>query len=627
MCHLCRIKICFLVITSLHFFSLSSINAASNLEHTVDELPYGVALYNFFQGKYFSSITDILVAKKNQTIVDENKTAELLLGSLYLSYGLQDQANKIFKNITFNEMQDIPKNILDQAWFHIGKSYYMNGFEEKSKRAFLAIDNNQRSILGSVYKSERLNILSEIYMRNHQYDDVLQILEQFPEDSIWREYTQFNLGVTLIKNGRPDEGLLLLEGLAESQLSNNELDILHDQANLALAATYEKMGKPGISIKYFEKIKLRNPQSNSALLGLGWVKFKMASYDDALRTWLELSKHSKSDTDVQEALMLIPYTLEKRGEKINALAQYDFAIKTYTQQLKNVEKAKSFIMQGEVIRILKSSAASEASPGSHDVIQKMGPELGDYLFELITSVDFKKVVNSYYELAVLTNTLSKWERTIPSLNLILDEKVNTYNNRLAVVINSLKFEYVKKLQQRRSELVERLEGILESDTPKILVNKEEKKLFSILDKVKTRLDAINSDDPEVLELKARYYFLVGILKWNVNTDYAPRFLVIKESIGELDNALQGVNRAIASLTSAWETAPTEHKRFRAEIRGKKERIKALKLEIRQVMSVQEQKVQIMAERAVDKYRDYLKKYRDRALFGKARVYDSMVLKN
>lgn len=620
-------KICFVAIIATRFFSGPAVNAASDLEHTVDELPYGVALYDFFQDKYFSSITGILVAKKNQTIVDEDKTAELLLGSMYLSYGLQDQAHKIFENITLNERRNIPQNILDKAWFHMGKNYYMNGLEEKSKHAFLFINNNQSSTLGSVYESERLNILSEIYMHDYQYDDALKLLEQFPKNSIWKEYTQFNLGVNLIKNGRSGEGLLLLERLAESQLFNNELGILHDQANLALAATYEKMGKPDISIKYFERIKLKNPQSNSALLGLGWLKFKKASYDDALRTWLQLSKHSKTDADVQEALMLVPYTLEKRGEKLNALAQYDFAIQTYAQQLKKIEKAKTFIMQGEVIRILKSIAVSKAGPVSHNVIQMMGPELSDYLFELITSTGFKKIVNSYYELAALSNTLSKWEQTIPSLNLILDEKINTYNSRLVAVINSLKLEYVNKLQQRRSKLVDRLEEISESDTPKILVNKEEKKLFRMLDKVKTRLDAIGSGDPEVMELRVKYNFLIGILKWNINTDFAPRFLVIKESIGELDNALQGVKRAIASLTSAWQTAPAEHKRFREAIEGKKERIETLQLEIAQAMSMHEQKVQIMAETAMQQHRDYLKKYHDRALFSKARVYDSMVMKN
>ena len=622
-----RTKFFFIAIITCNWFLLPPVAVASDMEHTVDELAYGVALYDFYQGNYFSSITDILVAKKNRTIVDESKSAELLLGSLYLSYGMQEQAHKIFKDIAINETRDLPKNILDQAWFHIGKEHYIAGNEEDSRQALLAIDSDQRSTLDSVHESERLNILSDIYIHNRQYDDALQLLALFPKGSTWKQYAQFNLGVNLIKNDQPDDGMSLLEDLAKSRSSNIELGILHDQANLALAATYAKSGKPESSIKYFENIKLRNPQSNSALLGLGWVKYKAASYNDALSIWLELAGRSKSDTDVQEALMLIPYALEKRGEKLKALGQYNFAVETYEQQLKNVESVKAYIEQGEVINMLKTSAVSEASLNSHEMITMMGPELSDYLFKLITSNDFKQAVNGYRELAVLTNSLTKWEQTIPSLNLVLDEKINTYNNRLAVVIDSLKFDYAKKLQNRRAELVKKLDKVLASNATKILVNKEEKELFGVLDKVKVNLDSIDGNDPEVIELEGKYRFLAGLLKWNIDTDYAPRLWTVKTSIKELDKALLGVNRAIESLTRVWETAPADHQRLRAAINGKKEQIKTLKLKIKQAMSVQEKKVHVLAENAIDQYRDYLKKYHDRALFGKARVYDSMVLKN
>lgn len=628
MWYLCPTKyFIYTAIVTFSCFSLTPVIAASDLRHTVDELPYGVALYDFYQGNNFSSITNILVAKKNQTMIDENNSAELLLGSLYLSYGMQGQAHRIFNDITINETRDIPKNILDQAWFHIGKEHHIAGSEEDAIQALLAIDKDQRSTLDSVHESERLNILSDIYIHNRQYDDALQMLALFPGNSTWKEYAQFNLGVTLIKNNQPEDGIPLLEDLAKSRSPNIELGILHDQANLALAATYAKMEQPVSSIRYFENIKLRNPQSNSALLGLGWVKYKTAAYDDALSIWLELAKRSRSDTDVQEALMLIPYVLEKRGESLKALGQYDLAIEAYAEQLKNVEKVKASIGQGEVINLLKTSAVGEASLNSQEMVKMMGPELSDYLFDLITSNEFKQTINGYRELAVLTNSLTKWEQAIPSLNLVLDEKINTYNERLTVVIDSLKFEYARKLQSRRTELVEKLERVLESNATKVLVNKEEKELFGLLDKVKANLGSIDSSDPEVIELKARYRFLAGLLKWNIETDYAPRLWTVKTSVKELDNALMGVNRAIESLTGVWKSAPADHKRLRDAINGKKEHIKSLKLRIRQAMSVQEQKVQVLAENAIDEYRNYLKKYHDRALFGKARVYDSMVLKN
>jgi tetratricopeptide (TPR) repeat protein len=625
------IKIYFIAIAAFYCFLSATVYAASgssrDLEHTVDELPYGVALYDFFQGNHFSSITDILVAKKNQTIVDENKTAELLLGSMYLSYGLQARAHKIFNEIILNEAQDIPQNILDQAWFHMGKDYYTSGLEEKSSQALMVIGGSQKSTLGPEYESERLNILSQLYMHKHQYEDAIKMLELFPEDSAWKEYTQFNLGVSLIKNDRSDEGMVFLESVANSRSSGKELGILHDQANLALAAAHALSGKLDSSIKHFETIKLRNPQSNSALLGLGWVKLKKASYKDALWAWLEVSQGIRSDIDVQEALMLIPYALEKSGDKVNALNQYDFAVDTYAQQLRNVEEVRLLIQKGEVARVLKLGAISENSFDSHEVIKMMGPALSDYLFDLMISSEFKHIVNGYRELAVLQKSLTRWQKTIPFMNLILKEKIKTYNNRLSGVVKSFKFENVSKLKNKRTALVEKFEKVLASDPESVLASKEEKENINMLDKIKTGLDQLGSNGSEVSELKDKHRFLSGLLKWNIDTDYAPRLWVAKKSITELDSALEMTDRAVESLTTVWKLAPGEHKKFREKIKGKNERIKALKIKVKQAMFVQEKKVQVMAEKSIDQYREYLKKYHDRALYGKARVYDSMVKKN
>jgi tetratricopeptide (TPR) repeat protein len=623
----CRFKICSIAIIAFSALSLPSLNAASDMEHTVDELPYGLALYDFFQDKHFSAITDILVARKNQTLVDRNKTAELLLGGLYLSYGLRDKADDIFTTIALNETRDVPRHILDQALFQIGKNYFQGGFEEKSKQLLTSIGNSRRSTLSPVYESERLNILSDIYMHDHRYSDVLQLLDMFPEKSIWKEYTKFNLGVSLVKDNRINDGLMLLKSLAESEPSTKELDILHDQANLALAATYAKLDEPDLSVKYFEKIKLSNLQSNSALLGLGWVKFKTASYEDALSAWFELSKSPKSDPDVQEALVLIPYALERHGEKAKALRQYDLAIASYSQRLKNAEATRKYIEQGGITRILESIAASERIPQPDDIIQMMAPVMSDYLLGFITSNGFRHAAINYHELAVLAMSLSQWDQAIPSLKLILDEKTNAYNDRLAAVINSPKFEYAKNLQERRAVLADEFNRSLSINATRTLANRQERKLFSTLDRIKTGLDSIGDEDPELIELKDKYRFLSGLLKWNIDTDYAPRLWAVRENLNDLDQALQGMNRAIGSLSSVWNRAPAEHAIFREMIRGKEERIDTLRQEVKREMTALEAETRIMAQNAIEQERAQIKNYNDRAVFGKARVYDSMVLKN
>lgn len=618
-----RIKTCLILIV-FNFLFLEPGFSANTKAHKVDELPYGVALYDFYQDKYFTSITDILVAKKMETITDNSKNAELLLGGLYLSYDMRNQADEIFKNITSTTLQDVPIEILDQARFYIGKSHFNSNEKEKAREVFLAIDAKSLDLES---ESERLNMLSETFIENNQYEDVIKTLSLFPGNSTWKKYTQYNLAISMIKHDRQTEGVSLLNDIAALQSPKKEIDMLQDQASRALAVIYTRAGYLDQAAKYFENMKMGNSQSNSALLGLGWIRFKKFDYQEAISAWMELSRRSKSDPDVQEALILIPYALEKSGDRESALSQYNSAIEAYDQQLKSIKKIEHTITQGKVIDILKSSAYHEGKLSPEEMINLMGPEYSDYLFNLITSSDFKDTVTIYRELIVLQNNLSKWGQSIPSLNLILDEKIKTYHNRLPGVINSLKFEAAKKRQEELDELLEKLDKALKSNSITVLANNEEKKLFSIFKKIQEGLEKISDDSDEITDIKSKYNFLLGVLSWNISTDFSPRLWAIRSSIMGLENELKNVHKKIKSLTRVWDVAPIVHQRFRNKIKGKKERINNLQLSVSKLISDQEKNIQLMAESAIKQHRDYLTKYHDRALFARARVYDSLVRKN
>ena len=96
-------------------------HAETEIEHEVEDLPYGLSLFHFYQEKYFSAITDLLVAKHYKTLSSQDKNPELLLGGLYLSYGLQHKSAAILSNI-INEEDDLEletKNHSEKARYKI----------------------------------------------------------------------------------------------------------------------------------------------------------------------------------------------------------------------------------------------------------------------------------------------------------------------------------------------------------------------------------------------------------------------------------------------------------------------------------------------------------------------------
>ena len=52
------------------------------------DLEFGSTLYYFFQRQYFSSIVNLSVAQEQKTIPHHEDDAELLMGGMYLSFGM-----------------------------------------------------------------------------------------------------------------------------------------------------------------------------------------------------------------------------------------------------------------------------------------------------------------------------------------------------------------------------------------------------------------------------------------------------------------------------------------------------------------------------------------------------------
>ena len=66
---------------------------------TVQDLAYGEVLFHFYQEDYFTALTQLLVAQARDEFAYHDGEAELLLGGLYLSYGLHRHAGEIFSRL------------------------------------------------------------------------------------------------------------------------------------------------------------------------------------------------------------------------------------------------------------------------------------------------------------------------------------------------------------------------------------------------------------------------------------------------------------------------------------------------------------------------------------------------
>ncbi|MFW2371637.1 MAG: hypothetical protein ACN4GM_00830 [Gammaproteobacteria bacterium] len=592
--------------------------ADEDTHHSVTDLSYGVSLYHFFQDKYFSAISDLIVAKHYRRLDTQDKNPELLLGGMYLSYGLPQKSSEIFNELLDQKDNNASASVRDRALYHLGKNYYQAGLMSKAEQSLIKITDT----LNDQHEAERLYMLANIYLSNNRLDESLNLLNLIPGGTTWEDYIKFNTGTGLIKAERKDEGTSLLEGMGSNDSYNYEKKILKDKANIALAYTALNSQEYQKANVYFERVRLNGSQTDDALLGLGWAWYSQGAIEKALASWFELSKQRQSSPAKHEALIAIPYAFEKINNHDQALHEYDKAIDNYKQDIKELNHLIQSIQSGRFIEQLNPGTLGTESSLPASILKNIDPITNKYLSELFTSHKFHQSLQNYQELSYLFYTLNHWRNNLPALEIILNEKRKAYNSKLKQGVQRPKINRARQLHSQRNTLALHVQKLSKNEQTMELVSDKEREKLSMLVKARKTIKKIHNQE-DLQEENDKIRLLNGLMHWDITTSYARRLWDTQKNLNELDHAIKKMNTSIKSLSNTWQQAPTRFGGFHQKIKDKKTRINQLKSRMYAALKEQEQSLSKMALNTAIEYSNRLKMYHDRALFAKARIYDSL----
>ena len=113
-------------------FSSYPVNASSEDDLiAIRDLHFGETLYHFYQKKYFTAISDLLVAQVKHPIKTQAHDPELLLGGLYLSYNMSNPASKLFNQLA---KQQASQSVQSSAWSYLARiAYEKNNLQQAQK--------------------------------------------------------------------------------------------------------------------------------------------------------------------------------------------------------------------------------------------------------------------------------------------------------------------------------------------------------------------------------------------------------------------------------------------------------------------------------------------------------------
>ena len=585
----------------------------------VYDLRYGETLFNFFQQKYFSAITNLMVAEVRDPINVQGEDPRLLLGGLYLAYGMHNDASNLFQNLLTSE--SLPTSH-DRAWYYIAKLRYLKGYTPQAEIALTKI----KDTLPDDREAERLHLLANVHMKQRDYPKAIEVLKDFSGDSEWEAYAQFNLGVALVKAGQLEEGTDLLKEVGDLDpfSISHELNALRDKANLALGFAYMRDNRAADAVTHFQRVRLTGPLSNKALLGLGWAFTNQEQYKAALSPWLELQNRKALDTTVQESLIAVPFTIEKLGKPRLAMQHYQNAIDAYAEEINKLEDVMLAVQRGELIEAMRPANLDDETSlplGSFGLPKSV---TAPYLNQMMATNTFQEAYKNYQSLLHLKYILKHWRTQLPSYELMLSERRNAYFTKLPEVASDERLQMISRIQKQRDALSAEVRRIKKENDAFGLITEDEEELVLVLTNVKKKLDRLSATQ-DVSEELEKYTFLKGILAFQLESEFNPRLWSAKSNLKELDRALEKSRKAKRSLVKAANNAPKFFEGYDQKITWSKQRIRNLLSRLDSAISQQERYIQKLALAGLVKRRQQLENYHVRARFGIARLYDSLII--
>ncbi len=599
------------------------------LPAAVKDPHYGAVLYEFYQQNYFSAAVNLLTARQLKRLKHHDADSELLLGGLYLSYGLHSDAEKIFTKLIDDA---VAPEVRDRAWFYLGKIRYQKQLFVEAEIALSRVGDALDESLQEEFRILKANLL----MVQEKYTEAATALQGLVENEGEQKanYARFNLGVALIrasrekgdheKDGREEMGMNLLREVAELKSSASDQKALRDKANLVLGFSLIDT-LPAVAKHFLQRVRLQGPFSNKALLGLGWAEVKLQRYEAALVPWEELATRERTDPAVFEALLGKGNALERLRAFPQAMQSYKNAIAIFERELDALNNTVVAVKAGRLwADLLAQVSRNEMGWFWEAVLLPDTPE-ARYLPVVMAEHGFHEAIKNLRDLWFLDRNLARWMIEVPALEDMLALRRATYEAQLDKLTPEQTLGHVQDVRISRDIYTDELARIGETKDAFELLTGEEKKLMERLSKVEERIWQLSNQPGRHLKrldsYRDRYRFYKGLLDYEVETTYAIRFQQVRKSLNSLDAELEETLQQQNSLQRARGSAPVNFDAYEKIISNKRQHIASLRKEIKNAFDEQQRQLQEMVDFELDILRARLVDYLDQARFSLAHLQD------
>ena len=432
-----------------------------------DDPRYRSAVYHRLGNRYVAALDELLDIEADvKDPATLSAAYQKLLADCYLGFGMQAAAEKEFDRLARAATPDPAK--VAQGQIELARYEYQRGhFNPATVRLFRL----KETLPSAAYEDWRL-LLTYVLMAQEKFKDVTTLL--IPQDGDIDDVQdlpailRYNLAVALMKIDRGLEGRRLMNRVGQMEVKDLEALALRDKANLALGYQYLQLQNGTNAKALFGRVRTTGPFSGNALLGLGWAEIAIATappsaetedegskgflgslaalfgsggsteketqakkidvksagrlaareadgYQRALIPWAELIERDPMDSAVEEAMLAIPWAMQKMEAYEDALKYYQRAIDTLEVARKRMALAQKSISSGlMVVTMIKDDLDSEQ--GWRWRLSNLADTPETYFMQsLLAEHRFQETLKDHRDARLIGRSLEVWKQRLDDL--------------------------------------------------------------------------------------------------------------------------------------------------------------------------------------------------------------------
>ena len=518
-----------------------------DLPHPVRAPWYGVALFDFYGGKYFSAIADLLVAEHFSRLGDHDEEGRILRGVVLLSYGLDAEAQAIFQGLIGNHASPSAQA---RAWYYLARIRFERGAYEEALEDVTRIvaplppdlDDDRRILHG--------NLLLALDRRQEAVATLQGLAAGGATGSFYQNY---NLAVALQRVGRDEDSRSLFERLGLQPAADDQQKDVRDRANLSAGLWSLRQQRFQEARRTLERVRLEGPFSNRALLAYGWADAGLADPAGAMTAWAELARRTPDSPESLEGAIATAHEYAATGAYPEALAAYDHASEAIARAGSRLHDLEGTVQSGALLARLTQVNADDELGWLRGAAQIPDMDGSAWLSGILAGLDFQERFKAYRDVRFLEHTLDGWRERLDVLRDMLSNRRAAFASRLSVLDVAARRSKLQDQRQAFTDLHEAVGRSLHDGDGLSLADNRELALQRRLADARSALARVEPD--MAARAGERLRRVEGALSWNLQQSFAPRQWTLEKALTDLEAQIDAAQGRIDAIESAAASQP------------------------------------------------------------------------